>query len=651
MKPMNMTRRFSTSFAMLLAVTACDPAEAPLDPTPELRSAPSSSQLEDTFCTAKRQLALLPSAAGVCPTVGGWTGGKVFPGMTDGLGKFCKYDWSGGPGLPNVAALQNVGLLRVASDCGGVYDHSTDVVWSAVGPEVEEVFHHGIGRVSATDLSLSSFEDSRSRVVVAVVDTVPEPQPAQPRSLHGDFMVSLIEDLACPAGTDDCAVSVVRSLGLPRYIDGEQMDLVDTVNGGTYGTQNDMAKAIYQSVQAWKAAGGASTSKMIINLSVGWDGDIFGDVDDPTPRPAVEAVYAAIQYARCHGIAVIAAAGNQGSDCGTGPVLPAAWEQHPVPSHERCIQLGAPTLPASVGYAPLVYSVGGLTHDHEPMARTRIGAKPRLAALATNAVAGGGRRTMTGTSAAAAVASGTLALIWSYNPQLSVSAAMSLLYQTGIPTDLDANYSLPNTANTDVHAINACAALEAACNLESSDCPDVPFQDPLGCLDDEQTFTMTQLFEHLEGSVDEEVTTTVIGQVIPCASECSVPAQAFIADATVSAECPEPSSVVRPYTLPQPTEIGCPNCTLDVAFKAVYATLDPALEDREGLITDVTVSVIDGTTARTSYFVYGPLNLTVGTITKLKLNNAPMPAIVRSASISITFTDGLQTVDPLLIGP
>jgi hypothetical protein len=288
------------------------------------------------------------------------------------------------------------------------------------------------------------------------------------------------------------------------------------------------------------------------------------------------------------------------------------------------------------------------------MARSRIGAKSRLAALATNAVAGGARRTMTGTSAAAAVASGTLALIWSYNPQLSPSAAMSLIYQTGTPTDLDANYFLPSApnTNTNVHAINACAALEAACNLQGSNCPDVPFEDPLGCLDDQPTFTMTDVFDQLEESYDHEVNTNVIGGVIPCANECSTEAQAFIADgSSVDAECPEPSSVVRPYTLPQPTEIGCPNCTLDVLYNAVYATLDPAFEEQQDLITDVTVSVIDGATARTTYFVYGSLELNVGVITKLKLDATRMPATVRSAAISITFADGVQTVDPLLIGP
>jgi hypothetical protein len=647
---MSITRTFTTSFAMALAVTACDVSEPPPESALTLRSTPSEPELESINCAAKRQVALVSGAQ--CPAVAGWTSSIVFENVTGELGKFCKYDWIG-QGDPTVAALQaTAGVLQVASDCGGVFDHSTDAVWDAVGPDVQAAFHYGIGRPTADDLSLSTSEASRSKVYVAVVDSVPEPRPAVPRSLHGEFMVALINDIACPGGTENCAVEVVRQLGLPRYIDENGVrDLVDPDRGGYYGTQRDTAAAIYRSVQTWRATDlQANPSKLIINLSVGWDRELYGDVDDPGPRPAVAAVHAAIEWARCFGVIVIAASGNRSYSCVRGPTAPGAWEQHPAPTASRCNALGAPPPPTGIGYSPLLYSVGGLTHDHMPMARSRVHGMPRLAALATNAVAGDATRTLTGTSISSAVATAAAALVWSYNPHLTPQAVMSTIYQTGSETSLQADYALPNTANMDVHAINVCAALEAACNLSSSNCPADPFAAPLACLDMAEPQSLSVVFDQLETAYDNSVSATIIGEEIECDNECSeFAAGMFLADDAGPAECPEPSSMAQPYTLPQPTQMGCPNCTFDVTSSVVYASLDPSFAT--ATITDVTIAVVDGD-RRTTYFRYGPLDLNVGSITAITLEATQVPATVRSASIAITFAGyAAPIVDPLLIGP
>lgn len=647
---MSMPRMFLSALSMVLAVTACDVGEAESESTSTLRSTPPDAELQDLFCPANRQMALKPANLGACPAVAGWVGGSAFASVAPGLKKFCQYEWNGAPGsLPNVEALQGAAAwVRVASDCGATFTQSQDAMWSAVGSDIEAAFHHGIGLATASDLNLPATESARWKVAVAVVDSVPEPKPVAPRSQHGELMVGLINDIACPAGVTGCEVKVLRSLGLPRYGDN---GLVDLVNGGYYGTQKDIAKAIYESVETWKSSLGAPSqpepAKLILNLSVGWNGDIFGDTNDPTPRPSVEAVHAAIEYAVCHGALVIAAAGNQDYTCETGPLLPGAWESHPAPDAARCQELGAPTPPAGVGYKPLVYSVGGLTHDHQPMAGSREGAMPRLAALATNAVADGDSTSITGTSAATAATAGAAALLWSYNPQLSPSMVMSILYQSGDPTSLTADYYLAGTASTNVRAINACAALEAACNLPSANCPAQPFASPLACIGAAAPVSMTEVFDELEASDHDDKAPTVIGDDIECASECGTPAYAFIADQSVAVECPEPSSQKMPFTLPQPTQIGCPNCTLDLAADAVYASVDAAYAGQT--ITDVTVSVFDG--ARTTYFRFGALALFVDRITRLQLDVARMPATVRSASISITFNGGRPVVDPLLLGP
>jgi hypothetical protein len=271
-----------------------------------------------------------------------------------------------------------------------------------------------------------------------------------------------------------------------------------------------------------------------------------------------------------------------------------------------------------------------------------------LAALATNAVAGDATRTVTGTSAASAVASATAAMLWSYNPHLTPQAVMSIIYQTGSETSLQADYALPNTANMDVHAINVCAALEAACNLSSSNCPADPFAAPLACLDMAEPQSLSVVFDQLETAYDNSVSTTIIGEEVECEYECSeFPSAMFLADDAGPAECPEPSSMAQPYTLPQPIQMGCPNCTFDVTSSVVYASLDPSFATET--ITDVTIAVVDDD-KRTTYFRYGPLVLNVGSITAITLDS--VPATVRSASIAITFAGyAAAIVDPLLLGP
>ena len=271
---------------------------------------------------------------------------------------------------------------------------------------------------------------------------------------------------------------------------------------------------------------------------------------------------------------------------------------------------------------------------------------PRLAALATNAVADGDSTSITGTSASAAIASGTAALVWSYNPHLPPTAVMSMLYQSGTPTALHADYHLAGALATDVQAINACAALELACNLPGSTCPALPFATPLACIGATAPVTMDEVFDEIELAYDDDVSPSIIGSDLPCEHECGTPAVAYIADPMVAVACPEPSSMMMPFTLPQPTQIGCPNCTLDLTSDTVYASLDPAYSGMP--VTDVTVSVFDGTS--TTYFRFGALPLYVGRITALHLDSARTPAVITSASIAITF-GGRPVVDPLLLGP
>ncbi len=644
---MRMNRRIPTTMLMALVLAACEGSEGELDGAQSLRT--SDDELRAAACPEYRQIARLGSGVPSCPARPGWTESAVFPSGPGELAEFCQYRWNGDPDNVDLTALEQAGdvLAGFSPDCEVVLSQGTDAIWALVGADVEALFHHGIGRATPSDLALPSSESSRSPVVVAVVDSVPEPAPTVPRSEHGELMVSLINDIACPDAGKPCKVSVRRSLGLPRISHGQ----IDPIHGGYKGSQADIAKAIYAVVHSWQTYDwNGDVPKLVINMSVGWDGDVFGDTDDPDMRPPVDAVYTAIEHARCLGALVVAAAGNEGDLCSDGALLPGEWEKFAAPTAARCAELGVANPPGGAGYRPLLYSVGGLTHDHDPMPGTRALGMPRLAALATHAVAGGDSTALTGTSVSSATAAGIAALVWSYNPDLAASEVMAAVYVSGDPTGLQADYVGPGTSATGVRAIDACAALEFACNLPNSNCPATPFATPLTCLDAPAPLDIADVTADLAALTlppDHDLS-PIFGPEIGCPAACGEPAVGHLATGVNGSPCPDPIVPVLPYTEPQPTQIGCPNCTLDIPTSLVHATLDPAFEKAK--VLEVSVILHDG--ARAIHLDYGDLPLSTTEVTRIAVDPLVMPDNVESAEISIAFdTLSVPVVDDLLINP
>jgi hypothetical protein len=627
-----------SSFLLVLAAVACEPPGDGFESASKLRELELTPELESAACPAWRQVARLHPQAPGCPQVSGWAGSPLFDDAPGELGDYCRYIWTG-PGDADTSQLEaHPALVALAADCEVVFEQGGDAMWTAIGDDLEVLFHHAIGRATATDLDLTNTESSRSPVVVAVIDSIPEPVPETPRSEHGKLMASIVEDIACPDPLAACSVEAVNVLGLPRYGLGQK----DLVHGGYYGSQVDIAQAIYSTVDAWLLQDWSEgTPKLIISLSLGWEGEVFGDTSAPV-RPAVEAVHDAIEYAYCHDAIIVAAAGNEGYLCATEPLLPGGWEQLPAPDAARCAELGAPAPSLGGGYRPLVYSVGGLTHEYEPMPGTRANGMPRLAAAATHAVAGGDSTALTGTSVGSAVAAGTAALVWSYNPNFPPAAVMTGVYAGGTSLPLTADYAGPGVTGTTVHAINACGALAGVCSHPSSTCPAMP----LACLGAPAPLTLDDLFAEigaLEPDFDEA--RSFVGPS-PCAAECGGAAEGYRAEGLEGGSCPAPISPELPFTLPQPTQVGCPNCTLSLSSQEVLASIDPAYENDS--IGEVVISVSDG--VNTTYFSYGTLTLTVDQITRIQLDPALMPTNVVSADISIEFSSQPRPViDDLLL--
>lgn len=626
-------RGISTLICLALSQLACDPSEPDEPNEPELETPRSSGSVVDAACPIHRQVAIRHPGAPGCPAVTGWTPSSVFGEESGPLAQFCKYQWDNPQTTPDLTPLTtDPQLLSVGSDCEVVLEQSdSDALWDVIGSMIEALFHQSIRRVPASDLGLPGSESSRWPVVVAVIDSVPEPAPDNPRSEHGERMASLIEDIACPHPKAPCKVEVWRSLGLPRYGTGQ----VDLDDGGYFGSLLDLAQAIYESVEHWRNTDwGAQTPRLILNLSVGWEGELFGDITDPTVSPAVAAVYSAIEVANCEGAAVVVAAGNRGHLCMTKPLLPGGWEQLPSPNTARCALLGINHDPGGGSYRPLVYSVGGVDYSGQPLPSSREEGMPRLVASSTHAVSGGDSLAMTGTSVSAASASGAAALVWSYNPDMSPDQVMNAVYAGADLLPWQADYAGPNVPNTNVRRLNVCAALERACSRPNATCPS-GFA-TLACQSSPNPVTIEELFTELGGVTPDHHVAPTFGAQVGCPGTCGAPEVGHLSTGVVgNTPCPVALDPAQAYTEPQPTQIGCPNCTLDPISAIVLASIDPSYDLAE--ITDVTVTVDDGIEKK--HFRLGPLSLSSTEVTSIQLAPTLMPAFVRSASISLTFAE------------
>lgn len=401
------------------------------------------------------------------------------------LRRYCSYEWSGHGRAdldPMLAAMEvHAGIHAVAPDCGA--DSSSGVGQAEPAERVDAALHAAfrlnIGAVTGDALGPS--QAARTAIEVAVVDSLSQAAADDPRiepgHPHGRIIAALITNIACPDRRPACVEQLQHTLALPR-VDGSAGP--DWVRGGQRGTPADVALGVYEAVERWRRRrldDPAAAPRLVINLSVGWE-------PSQSPRGPDLALQAALEHAACHGALVFAAAGNDVlSSCGEhrGPLTPASFETVPAPTADQCEAFGFVDT-ATLGHPifaehprPLVYAVGGVDERGRALVNARVGGRPRLAATAANANAQGpdGAYTMTlsGSSIAAAVASGAAALIWSYHPTLRPDELVELLHQTGWDSEEQADFGLPG-APAEIRRLSICAALERACAAHpSGPCP------------------------------------------------------------------------------------------------------------------------------------------------------------------------------------
>ncbi len=459
---------------------------------------------------------------------------------------------------------------------------------------------HFLEQAGAADLPEIS---GTQRVRMAVLDTQPtadtNPHHLPANSPHGYTLLNMAHRALCehqdPTMTD-CVVQLTSQLAL-SYVSYAPNDpsasIQDLVMGGYVGSLLDLAKAIHTEVDAWRAAA-LPGQNLVINMSVGWNPEFGGLEADPQDMPMpVRLVYDAIVDARCRGALVIAAAGNRtgGPDSGTGPMMPAAWAVRSVPWAGACGLSPSKTNFSGPLNQPLLYAVGGVESDGEPLVNSRAYSVPERVAFGDHAVVvahtdDAPTALLTGSSVATLVASAAAAAAWYYAPDIPGEQLMALIDNAGdaLPLEADFCYS-PNTTCPAARRISVCPSVAAVCSQQPyacsvAACPAWNLAPP----------DLNQNLAELDP--DFELALTTINQPTPDTAFCD-PSVSYYDPANGPADDPCPdrqyiSVQSTPWVHPQPSSHACPPCRVHLETQRLIIEIDPAFA---GMLSQPTLDI------------------------------------------------------------
>lgn len=481
-------------------------------------------------CPGWRQIAVRKPSKGACPESvvaqdgRTWAGGPVFPAWAhhSAYKSFCVYEIDGSYTAANVTAFQNhTDFVRSASDCF-VNGPQTDLE-DEIYPPLRDLVEDRADEIPASEIDLTGTAAGRALTRVTVIDTVPNTLPPEgPRDDHGLVVADLIRQFShgCTVASPFCKVVIQNYLALPRY--GLGRDDKDEEHGGFVGSQYDVLMGVYDTMVAWEAMP-SPRPKQVMNFSVGWL-PFFNNAPHLTNAmsPAVEALGLAMERANCRGALMIAAAGNEHDDCEGGPLSPGLWEKRLAPTPNRCDDIDIPGVAAAPAnsYNPLIFSVGGLDYEDDAVSVSRVGGRPRLAAIADHVVFDLGNHTARhGTSMAAALVSAMAANIWSYKPGLTARAVMQSIYDGALPTGDTADYTVTGWAgDNEIRRATLCRSLKSAC--QDGGCP-ASFA--LDCIGPNDTpMPLDDLYAAVDdvSSTPPAATVDLIESVVECPKYC-----------------------------------------------------------------------------------------------------------------------------------
>ncbi|MDX1998046.1 MAG: S8/S53 family peptidase [Thermoanaerobaculia bacterium] len=423
-----MKSKFLCSLLTLGALFGCAGVTIHQSPIGEVHGTAAGAFL--LRCTGERWVGLLPPGRSECPKdqAGNFAVKSLF-NLTEisrdlsqlarnaGLDRYCLYTDEGARNPPRVN-----GLERLDIDCRGVQTMGTWIESS--GAPLAASTRAAIGHRPTGHAS--------GRVRLSLLDTVPTtdalspiPQGATLCSRHGDSLERLAREVACGAGqADPCPVQPFQRLALPE---GGRDDCL----GGTHGFITQIAQALWDELAKWDQTPAQNRAdRLVLNLSLGWDGRLFGGFEQERQMPApARAVYDALEAVNRRGALVVAAAGNLtlGRPPAHSPLLPAGWEAR----HPR---------------SPRVFAVSGLDVDGQPLYNSRPGALARRGAFGGPAVvtldSGGFTPALTGSSVATAVVSSLAAATWARHPEDSPRELMRRLERQGRRLSWRADHAL-----------------------------------------------------------------------------------------------------------------------------------------------------------------------------------------------------------------
>lgn len=518
------------------------PTNVPL-PTTTVIPPGAPASVSPLACNDKRWIGVR-NAAGKCVAATGWTvkpliDGPAPPPHGTGdddsvLGDYCVYEWDAG-GTPATDKLPS-GLDR---DCFVTAGHGTATQVEKLVQEVLMDAHQTQMEMPITPIASASGVP----IDVAVLDTWAS-QANAGRSNHGFAMAGIIEGVACGAMSAPCRVRVRPFLALDRFGDRFERDLI---NGGTYGSQAQLARSIHDALTA------PGVARRVLTIAAGWDSRYNASTAQPgRPSHAVRAVGAALRLAACSGAIVITSAGNDtgGPSPGDGPIFPAAYESKRAPLCTGVVR-------------PLVWSAGGVDGRDLPIANTRPNARPTLAApsfavpsvnqttTATDIVG-----PFTGTSVSAADVAAIAALVWHIDGNLLPHQVMQIIGASAEPLGETADYCVAPTCG-EIRRVSVCRAMALAGAAVS--CP-APITLGMG-----QNPDLSEITPALASYADARASGIDLRLASDAGGECSVPTRTN--DLTLDAMALCPSEVMSndlfiPALDPQPPKNPCPACTM-----------------------------------------------------------------------------------------
>jgi hypothetical protein len=548
---------------------AIDPKQSAPCPEEKAGSVPTCTIDPESAKANWRIVALRNKTNAACPEVPGWEEESLLPrAITDasykdprpseaaadrallrrlGLDRYCVYTWSkpeppppfprSVPGLVKAKRKMDLRDRMALAPAGG--SAPLGQVGTKTWKTLAEQFLIQTGKVP---IAL----DAEPGVRLVFFDTQPEDMPEEPgNSFHGYTLMHLARRLVCnDAG--NCAADVAPRLAL-RYRDFDRDQKTEpSSRGGDIGLLSDLADRIFEEVWHWRQS--SSRQKLILNLSLGWDGEMFGDLKSGRVLdldPSVQAVYNALCYAHQRGALVIASAGNRrgGPEKSKMPMLPAAWE------------LRRP----QGGSLARIYSVGGVDWQGLPLPNFRDGGRPRRVAYGDHAVTatktGAPTAIYTGTSVSAAVVSSIAAVVWDLRPDLQPDQVMRLIDGSGETLTTRADF-YSETRAPRTKRLSLCRAVRASS----------PGAVPQGCEPREkegEAGSIAKLFSGVGVEVKPFKLASLPYLFIP---PCDARTRLFTTSGSVLNEpCPTDQYGGRAnqrWAAPQPPDDPCPGCTL-----------------------------------------------------------------------------------------